>query len=117
MDGGFFPLMALLIFYLIILPILAIWFFKTLFTRYAKLTPPKDILALYRSNPIEKGFFRVVRRENKSNASLLGDFDKHDDAVDAAYQARSAAQTDDPGKTIAFFVLDDQGQYLEEVDA
>ena len=90
------------------------WFFK----KYVRQEQPDFIRRLYKSHPVQPKAFRVVRVDpgKTSEPFLVGDFETHMEAVDAAYSGRGQMQRDDPGRRVSFFVLNDKGDFLEEVE-
>ena len=106
--------MVSLLFYYLVLPFLAAWAVLRFIKKYGRNEVPEDIARLYAEQPLEKKWFRVLRRDNQE-ARLLGDFETHDEAVELAYRRRQEAQV--ARETAAFFVLNDKGEALEEVDS
>jgi len=103
-----------LILYYLVLPFLAAWALLLFLRRYAPHDIPDDIQGLYEQKPLEKGWFRVVRRDHKA-LRHLGDFETQGEAVESAYRGREEAQ--EAREKAAFLVLDDKGEVLEEVDS
>jgi len=103
-----------LVFYYVILPIAA----GVLLIRWLKKVSPAkvepDVAALYAQKPIEKKWFRAVRRDHKGLRSL-GDYETRLEAVEAIYQGRKDAQA--AGDMASFIVCDDKGYALEQIDA
>lgn len=106
--------MLSLIFYYIVLPLLAAWWLVRLIKKHAPSPVPPDVAALCANNPVEKRFFRTVRRDSGGLAAL-GDFETQPEAVECAYRERETARQ--AGRSAAFLVLNDKGEVLEEVDA
>ncbi|MBI5631743.1 MAG: hypothetical protein HY921_12770 [Elusimicrobia bacterium] len=106
--------MLVLVFYYLVLPFLLGWVFIKIIKKYGRPKIPAEVALLYAERPIEKGYFRVVKRR-ASGVDFLGDFEKQPEAVDEMYRARASARAQ--GEPAAFFVLNDQGEALEEVDS
>lgn len=106
--------MITLLFYYLVLPFLAAGLVLKFLSKYGKTQVAEDIRSLCAERPIEKKFFRAVRRDHKG-LRFLGDFETHMDAVDGAYAARKEASAS--GEKAAFLVLNDRGETLEEVDS
>ena len=104
--------MGLVIYYLV-LPFLAAWLVLKFLKRHAAHALPDDIRALLARSPIEKRFFRALRRDHKG-LHALGDFEKQAEAVEAIYRGREEAQA--KGDKAAFLVANDKGETLEEID-
>lgn len=100
--------------YWIVLPILAGWLVIRWIKKHAPLLPPDDIAALFAAAPIEKKWFRAVRR-GPEGVSALGDFEKQPDAVDRAYLGKEQAQA--KGEKASFLVYNDKAELLEQVDS
>ncbi|MBI3553438.1 MAG: hypothetical protein HY077_13160 [Elusimicrobia bacterium] len=103
-----------LIVYYLVLPFLGAALVLRFLRKYAKNELPPDIVRLWEKRPIEKKWFRAVRRDEHT-LRFLGDFETHGEAVDCAYAARKGAKAS--GEKAAFLVLNDKGQALEEVDS
>ncbi len=100
------------IFYYLILPfMIGGWLIKQIKKRAPSLIPP-DVQALVRERPIERKWYRAVRR-GAEGLSVLGDFEKQPEAVESAYRGKEEAARS--GERAAFLVLNDQGEVLEEV--
>ena len=103
-----------LIFYYLILP----FFAASLVIRWLKKNAPstiaEDVKRLYAESPVEKKWFRAVRRDHKGLRSL-GDYETRLEAVEAAYQGRKDAAAS--GDQASFVVLDDKGFALEQIDS
>jgi hypothetical protein len=106
--------MTMLVIYYLVLPFCAAALVLKFIRKYGKNQIPADIKALCEMRPIEKKFFRAVRRDAK-DLKFLGDFETQIDAVDCAYAGRKEAQG--LKEKAAFFVLNDKGEVLEEVDS
>lgn len=106
--------MLSLLFYYLLLPFLAAWLVLKFIRKYGASPIPEDVARLYAQAPPGKGWFRVIRRDH-GGPRLLGDFEKHDEAVEQAYKERELAQA--AGEMAAFQVLNDKGEALEEVDS
>ena len=100
--------------YYLVLPFAAAFAVIRFLGKYADHALPNDVARLIAERPIEKKWFRTVRRDQKG-LKMLGDYERHADAVDAAYQARKEAQA--AGLSAAFLVLNQKGEALEEVDS
>lgn len=106
--------MITLIFYYLILPFIGAAFVLKFIRKYGKNEIPEDIRRLCAQKPIEKKWFRTVRRDHKG-LRFLGDFETHGEAVDCAYAGRKEAAA--AVETAAFLVLNSKGEILEEVDS
>jgi hypothetical protein len=99
--------------YYLVLPFLAAWLVLRFLKKYAPHDIPEDIARLCAEKPIEKKFFRAVRRDHKG-LRHLGDFETQPEAVECVYRAKEGAGK---AEKAAFLVLNDKGEVLEEVDA
>jgi hypothetical protein len=72
------------------------------------------IAALFTEKPIEKKWFRAVKRD-EAGFSALGDYETHGETVEAAYRAKE--QTQAAGKKASFFIVNDKAEVLEQVDS
>ena len=106
----FFPLI-----YWIVLPLFAGSLVVRWIKKHAPLTVPPAVAALYAQRPIEKKWFRAVRRDRGGLLHWLGDFEKQPEAVDAAYLGKEAAQR--AGEKVSFLVFNDKAELLEQVDS
>jgi hypothetical protein len=106
--------MTMLVLYYLVLPFCAAALVLRFIRKYGKNEVPADIRALCEMRPIEKKFFRAVRRDAK-DLKFLGDFETHIEAVDCAYAGRKDAVANK--EKAAFLVLNDKGETLEEVDS
>lgn len=105
----FFPLI-----YWVGFPILAGWFVIRWLKKHAPSTATIEYRDFFDRSPIEPKYFRAARRDAKG-LSVLGDFEKQMDAVDAAYADKERAQA--AGEKAAFLVFNDKAELLEEVDS
>lgn len=103
-----------LVFYYVILPIAAGAFLIRWLKKVSPARVDPDVAALYAQKPVEKKWFRAVRRDHKGLRSL-GDYETRLEAVEAAYQGRKDAMA--AGDKASFIVLDDKGYALEQVDS
>lgn len=105
----FFPLI-----YWIVIPI----FFAVMVVKWinktAPRTPPLEVRDFFDRHPIEPKWFRAARRDGKG-LTLLGDFEKQMEAVDAAYADKERAQA--AGEKAEFLVFNDKADLLEQVDS
>jgi hypothetical protein len=107
--------MLILIFYYLILPFILFGFVLAFLRKFGSKLP-KEIESFIASDPIESKFYRAAQmngRFGEPGATLrkLGDFEKQDEAVDAAFNARKTA-----GQVhAAYIVLNDKGEILQEV--
>jgi hypothetical protein len=110
--------MFVLVLYLLIGPLAIIWLVMWFFKRYGKRTIPAGIARLYEEKPPEPKTFRLVRFDGSTDGTpmMLGDFDSQPEAVDAAYAYRQKERAEEPGVRSSLFVLNDKGEFLEEVD-
>lgn len=72
------------------------------------------VAALYAETPIEKKWFRAIKRDEAGFGSL-GDYETHSEAVDAAYRAKEQARAS--GKKASFYIANDKAEVLEQVDS
>lgn len=106
-------MITLLIYYLV-LPFVGAALVLKFIRKYGAHEIAEDVSRLCAEKPIERKFFRAVRRDH-AGLRLLGDFETHGDAVDAAYLGRKQASA--AGESAAFLVLNDKGETIEEVDS
>ena len=106
--------MVTLLIYYLVLPFLGAALVLKFIKKYGKHEIASDVRLLCAEKPIEKKFFRAVRRDHKG-LRLLGDFETHVEAVDAAYLGRKEAAA--AGDAAAFLVLNDKAETLEAVDS
>jgi len=106
--------MVALVFYYLVAPFLMFGLLLKLMRKYGKIEIAPDIRALCEQKPIQKKWFRTVRRDHKG-LRFLGDFETHGEAVDCAYGARKEAAAQ--GEPAAFLVLNAKAETLEEVDS
>lgn len=106
--------MFTLIFYYLILPFIGAALVLKFLRKYGKHEIPEDIRRLCAKKPIERKWFRAVRRDHKG-LRFLGDFETHGEAVDCAYAERKNAAA--AAESAAFLVLNSKGETLEEVDS
>ena len=105
-----------LIFYYLVLPFVLFALLLKLMRKYGGDTVPKEIRELCAVHPIEKKSFRALRVEGKIGAGAvmlgeLGDFESQEEAVDAAFEAKSKqAQS-----AADFIVLNDKGEILQQL--
>lgn len=104
----------MLTFYYLVLPFLLAGLLLRLLRRYAPKLDDAAILELYGKHPLEKKWFRAVRRDARG-LRLLGDSETHGEAVENAYRAKEAAVA--AGEKAEFIVLNDRAEILEEVDS
>ncbi len=105
--------MSLIVYYLL-MPFLAAGLLIRWLKKHAPPIIAEDIRQLSVERPIEKKWFRAVRRDHKS-LRWLGDFEKQPEAVEAAYQGLKDARQ--ASEKASFLVLNDKGETLEQVDA
>ncbi len=105
----FFPLI-----YWVFLPLFFGWLVVRWIKKTAPLTPPLEVRDFFDRHPLEKRYFRAVRRDGKTITGL-GDFEKQMEAVDAAYAAKEKAQA--AGEKAEFQVFNDKAELLEQVDS
>ena len=103
-----------LVFYYLVLPFIASALLIRWLKKHAPSTVPEDVRRLCAERPVEKKWFRSVRRDSGS-LRALGDFETRGEAVEAAYRGRQDAQA--AGEQAQFVVLDDKGEALEQVDS
>jgi hypothetical protein len=110
--------MLILILWGIVGPLAIIWLVTWFLKKYAKSTVPSSVARLYAERPIEPKTFRVVRFDGPTDGEpiWLGDYETQPEAVDAAYTYRKKEREEEPGKKSSFMVLNDRGDFLEEVD-
>lgn len=102
------------LFYYIVLPFLLGAYVIKLIKKHGKSSVAPDVAALFASQPLEKRFFRAARRD-KNGLMSLGDFEKMDEAVTAAYRAKEQAVA--AGDHASFIVVNDQAETLEQIDS
>lgn len=100
--------------YWVVLPVVAGWLVIRSIKKHAPLLPPTDVAALFAASPLEKKWFRAVRRDPEG-LTALGDFEKQPDAVDRAYLGKEQAQK--AGERASFLVYNDKAELLEQVDS
>lgn len=105
----FFPLI-----YWIVLPLVAAWLVIRWINKKAPLLAPDDVAALFAAQPLEKRWFRAVRRD-AGGVSALGDYETQPDAVDRAYLGREQAQK--AGEKASFLVYNAKAELLQQVDS
>src|SRR5262245_33354653 len=101
-----FETMIPLILYYLVLPFLVFAVLLRLMRAYGSDDRPKEILDFYSAHPIEPKQFRALRLDGKPGRgpvalTHLGDFESQQEAVDAAFAAKSASQ----GSDSSFLVL------------
>ena len=106
--------MGLLIFVWFVLPFVVFWGLMKLIRKYAPDPVPADIRALCAADPIERRWFRVVRRD-KTGLMKLADCEKQDEAVEKAYLGKEQAEA--AKSAASFLVLNDKGDILQQVDS
>lgn len=104
--------MELLLYFL--MPIFVGGFVIKYLKKHAPAVVAADVQALYAKQPVEKKWYRAVRRDGAGLRSL-GDFETRGEAVEAAYQGRKDAAA--AGQKASFVVLDDKGFALEQIDS
>ena len=106
--------MFTLILYYLLLPFAAAALVIRLIGKYGGNLTPEDISRHCRENPIAKKFYRTIRC-GAGNLEPLGDFETHDEAVDAAFEARALAHTQ--GLHCSFLVLNHKAEVLDQFDS
>ncbi len=106
--------MITILFYYIAAPFICGALVLKLLARYGRREIPAEIRKLYEITPIEKKWFRAVRKDG-TGWSALGDFEKQPEAVEKIYEARQNAQKS--GDQASFLVLNDHGEALEQIDS
>lgn len=106
--------MGLLLFVWFVLPFLLFYLVLKLMRKYAPDTVPVDVRALCLADPIEKRWYRVLRRD-AAGLMKLADCEKQDEAVEKAYLGKEQAEAAKSGAT--FLVLNDKGEVLQQIDA
>jgi hypothetical protein len=109
--------MLSLIFYYLILPFVLFWVVLRLIRKYSPDSAPEEIRELCVKDPIEPKYFRAVRLDGRFGhppvlLAKLGDFEHQEDAVDAAFAAKSQAPERD---RFSFLVLNCKGEILQEL--
>jgi hypothetical protein len=105
-----------LIVYYLVLPFAAFALLLKVMRKFGKDEVPREIRDLYAAHPIEKRSFRALRVDGRLGQppvalAELGDFEKQEEAVDAAFEAKTKAA----GTKASFLVLNDKGEILQEV--
>lgn len=103
-----------IIIYYLVLPFVLAAAVLRLIKKYGDSRIPQDIEMLLDVRPIEKKFFRSWRRDLEGLA-VIGDYETHGEAVEAAYLGRNHAKA--AGHKAAFLITNDKGEVLEEVDS
>ena len=108
--------MIALIFYYLILPFILFSGVLSFLRKFGSRIP-SEIETMYREDPIAAKYFRALRLSGKfgqPEAALtkIGDFEKQQEAVDAAFQARTGSKKN---AAAAFLVLNDKGEVLQDV--
>jgi hypothetical protein len=103
-----------IIVYYLVLPFVLGAFVLRFIKKYGDNLIPPDVAALTAKSPIEKKFYRAVKRAEKG-MEIIGDYETHDEAVEWAYTGRKQSQQ--TGETAVFFVLNDKGEVLDRVDS
>jgi hypothetical protein len=106
-------LLVLLLFYLV-MPVVGAWLVLKFIRRFAPPSVSPEMAALYAASPIERKWFRALRRDAKG-LRVLGDFEKQPEAVECIY--RHLEEAKNARETAAFLVANDEGELLEEVDS
>ncbi len=106
--------MIVLLLYYVILPLIAAWLLIKFIKKYGGSPVPGDLQRMLLVDPIERRMFRAVRRDS-SGLFKLGDFDKHEEAVDRIYVAREEAQK--AGLKASLLVLNDAGETLDLIES
>ena len=106
--------MIILIFYYLVLPFVIGAFVLRMIKKYGTLPLPEDVARSISERPIEKKWFRVLRRDARGTTPV-GDCETQDEAVESAYRGREQAQA--RGEKAAFLVVNDKGEVYREVDA
>lgn len=99
-----------LVFYLVVPFALGAWVIK-LIRKHGASTVDPALAALAARQPLEKRWFRAVRRDPRGLV-LLGDFETQAEAVEAAYRAKEKA-----AEKASFLVVNDKAEVLEQVDS
>jgi hypothetical protein len=106
--------MIVLIFYYLVLPFILAGVVLKLVAKYGKSRVPPEVAKFCRQKPIARKFFRALEREGKG-LKLLGDYETHDEAVEWAYTGRKQAR--ESGRKAVFWVTNDKGEILDQVDS
>ncbi|MBI4422375.1 MAG: hypothetical protein HY554_01530 [Elusimicrobia bacterium] len=109
--------MLLLILYYLVLPFVLAALVVRLIRRYGADPVPEGVRRAVAADPPEPKTFRVLEVEGgvesrDARLTKIGDFDAQDKAVDAAYRRRG----EEPKPGLAWLVLNDRGDILQEVD-
>lgn len=104
-----------LLFYYIVLPLLATVLVLRFIRRYGADPVPDEVRRSIASDPLGSRTFRVLDVEGRlgSGAARLakvGDFETQEEAIDAAYARRGAGPTGH-----SWLVLNDRGEMLQEI--
>ena len=75
---------------------------------------PEDIKLLCAERPIQKKWFRALKRDHKG-LRVLGDFETHGEAVESAYAGRKEALASK--EKASFLALNWQADTLEQIDS
>ena len=101
-------------FYYLVLPFLLAGLLIRWLKKNAASLISEDVRRLYGEKPIEKKWFRALRRDHKG-LRHLGDYEKQPEAVESAYQGRKDAAA--AGEKASFLVLNDKAETLEQIDS
>lgn len=109
-------LMIALVFYYLLLPVLAAWLVLRFIRRYGADPVPEAVRRSCAEDPVEHKWFRVLESAAgtggaRARYAKLGDFDSQDKAVDAAYQGREAS----PGGEKSWLIVNERGDVLQEI--
>ena len=105
----FFPLI-----YWVFMPLFFGWLIVRWLKKNAPSTTTPEMRDFFDRQPIERKWFRAARR-NGRDLTLIGDFEKQMEAVDAAYAAKERAQA--AREKAEFLVFNDKAELLEQVDS
>ena len=109
--------MLTLVLYYLFFPVLLGLALIVFVQTFGKKTTPAWLVSLYAQHPMEPKTFRVVRASTPDGpATLVGDFESLESAVDAAYRGRAEARRAAGEPCWAYLVLDSTAACLEELD-
>lgn len=107
--------MISLLFYYVVLPMLAGYYVIKLIKKYGAPTTPPEAIAMYAVDPVAKKWYRAARRDANGRLTKLGDFETQLEAVDRAYLGKEEAVKN--GEKASFLVLNDKGEVYQQVDS
>jgi len=102
-----------ILFYYLVLPILAGWLVIKFIKKYGQTPLPPDLPKMLLIDPIDRRMYRALRRDAEG-LRKLGDFEKHEEAVDRIYAAREEARQ--AGIKASLLVVNEAGETLDLIE-